>query len=54
MTDNEELENRNDALIEEYLLFLRGCGPEANRRQVRQVGYGHRPAHLSQPAGKAL
>jgi hypothetical protein len=28
MTDNEELENRNDALIEEYLLFLRGCGPE--------------------------
>ena len=28
MTDNEELENRNDALIEEYLLFLRGRGPE--------------------------
>jgi hypothetical protein len=28
MTDNEELENGNDALIEEYLLFLRGRGPE--------------------------
>ena len=28
MTDNEELENRNDALIEEYLLFLHGRGPE--------------------------
>jgi hypothetical protein len=28
MTDNEELENLNDALIEEYLLFLRGRGPE--------------------------
>ena len=28
MTDNEELENRKDALIEEYLLFLRGRGPE--------------------------
>jgi hypothetical protein len=28
MTDNEELENRNDALIEDYLLFLRGRGPE--------------------------
>ena len=28
MTDNEELENRNDAFIEEYLLFLRGRGPE--------------------------
>jgi hypothetical protein len=28
MTDNDELENRNDALIEEYLLFLRGRGPE--------------------------
>jgi hypothetical protein len=28
MTDNEELENRNDALIEEYLLFLRSRGPE--------------------------
>jgi len=28
MTDNEELENLNDGLIEEYLLFLRGRGPE--------------------------
>lgn len=28
MTHNEEMENRNDALIEEYLLFLRGRGPE--------------------------
>ena len=28
MTDSEELENRNDALIEEYVLFLRGRGPE--------------------------
>jgi hypothetical protein len=28
MTDDEELENRHDALIEEYQLFLRGQGPE--------------------------
>ncbi|MGQ4332398.1 hypothetical protein [Streptomyces hayashii] len=28
MTDNEELDNLNDALIEEYLLFLRGLGPQ--------------------------
>lgn len=28
MTDNEGLEYLNDALIEEYLLFLRGRGPE--------------------------
>lgn len=28
MTDDEELEYRNDALIEEYLLFLRGLGRE--------------------------
>lgn len=28
MTEDEELENRHDALIEEYLLFLRGQGPE--------------------------
>jgi hypothetical protein len=28
MTDNEELENLKDALIEEYLLFLRGRGLE--------------------------
>jgi len=28
MTDNDEMENWNDALIEEYLLFLRGRGPE--------------------------
>lgn len=28
MTDDEELDNRHDALIEEYQLFLRGQGPE--------------------------
>ncbi|NUR00227.1 MAG: hypothetical protein HOY79_27970 [Streptomyces sp.] len=28
MTDNEELDNLNDALIEQYLLFLRGLGPQ--------------------------
>ena len=34
MTDKEELENRNDALIEEYLLFLRGRGPEPNLSEL--------------------
>jgi hypothetical protein len=36
MTDNEELENRNDALIEEYLLFLRGRGPEPDLSDLPQ------------------
>ncbi|MDH6215281.1 hypothetical protein M2283_002585 [Streptomyces pseudovenezuelae] len=41
VTDNEELDNQNDALIEEYLLFLRGLGPQpdlsdlpSSRREV--------------------
>jgi hypothetical protein len=28
MAEDEEMENRHDALIEEYQLFLRGQGPE--------------------------
>lgn len=44
MTDNEELEYLNDALIEEYLLFLRGRGlepdlsalPPSRREEIRE------------------